>query len=211
MHLAWKTRAATLGIGFSLVLGACGSTTDAPPADAATPDQGSAPAASQAPPAESSPAGSEASPAASSPAGESDIGPLNTAVVVIGDERYEFTDVKCSIFTARYIQAGNFGGDPEVSIVLPPEGWESQGDTFGPPSVRVTIGDGLTGQMWVAGDNGSPVITPLKDGASSIDSYTVPDGRPVKATGTATFIDLAAHNNGKDAPSVAGTFEVTCP
>jgi hypothetical protein len=63
----------------------------------------------------------------------------------------------------------------------------------------------------VAGDDGSPVIRPLPEGASSIDSYTVPDGRPVKATGTATFIDLAAHNNGKDAPSVAGTFEVSCP
>jgi hypothetical protein len=80
-----------------------------------------------------------------------------------------------------------------------------------PCVIPVTIGDGLSGQQWVAGDDGSPVIRPLPEGASSIDSYTVSDGRPVKATGAATFVDPAAHNNGKDAPSVAGTFEISCP
>ena len=80
-----------------------------------------------------------------------------------------------------------------------------------PCDIQVTIGNGLSGQQWLAGDDGSPVIRPLPEGASSIDSYTVPDGRPVKATGTATSVDLAAHNNGKDAPSVAGSLEVPCP
>ena len=131
--------------------------------------------------------------------------------MTIGSERHEFTDVKCSIFKRQYIQAGNFGGDPEVSIVLPPEGWESQGDTFGPPSVQVTIGDAMTGTQWLAGDNGSPLLKPIPAGSSQIDSYTVPDTRPVKATGTATFIDVAALNSGREAAVETGTFEVSCP
>jgi hypothetical protein len=42
-------------------------------------------------------------------------------------------------------------------------------------------------------------------------SYTVPDGRPVSATGTARFIDFAALNRGEDTPSVGGSFQVNCP
>ena len=63
----------------------------------------------------------------------------------------------------------------------------------------------------MAQDNGSIAITPIPEGSSQVDSYTVPDGRPVTATGTATFIDLAAHNQGEAAPSVSGSFEVSCP
>jgi hypothetical protein len=196
---------ATIAIGLAFGLAACGAAetgstapegaTPAPDAPA-TQDPGTAPEASVAP---------DAPPPAEDP------GSLNTAVVTIGDERYEFTDVQCSIFAPRYIQAGNFGGDPEVSIVLPPDGWESEGDTYSPPSVRVQIGDEATGQRWVAGDDGFPRITPLPDGASQIDSYTVPEGRPVTATGTGTFVDLVAHNSGAEAPSVSGSFEVSCP
>lgn len=205
MYLRQKTRWVSIGVALALGLLACGgsssaSTTGASETIAAT---GSTDATAT--------AGSTETTSTTAPAATSDIGPLNTAVVTIGDDVYEFTGVQCSIFTAKYIQAGNFGDDPEVSIVLPPEGWESQGDTFGPPSVRVQVGDSPTGQLWVAGDDGSPAITPIPDGASTIDSYTVPDGRPVKATGTATFIDLTAHNSGQDAPSISGSFEVICP
>jgi hypothetical protein len=55
------------------------------------------------------------------------------------------------------------------------------------------------------------LLQPLPDGSSQIDSYTVPDGRPVTATGTATFIDVEAHNSGADAQPVSGSFEVSCP
>jgi hypothetical protein len=201
------TRFAASGL---LVIGlaACGGSEPDAAATAAPPSAG----ASQAPAASDAPADSEAPPASAEPATSADVGSLNTAVVIIGDERYEFTDVQCSIFAPRYIQAGNFGADPEVVIVLPPDGWESQGDTFSPPSVQVTIGDEFAGgNVWLAGDNGAPAITPIPEGSSRIDSYSVPDGRPVTATGTATFFDLAAHNRGEDAPSVGGTFEVTCP
>jgi len=197
-------RLTSIGIGVALVLSACGS--GASQAPEATPS--TATAASVAPDTSDSPDSPAATEAPTGP----DAGVLNTAVVTIGDQRYEFSDVQCSIFAPRYIQAGNFGADPEVQIVLPPEGWESQADTFSPPSVQVTIGDEFSGgQIWLAGDNGSPTITPIAAGSSQIDSYVVPDGRPVTATGTATFIDLAAHRLGEDAPSVSGTFEVSCP
>lgn len=48
----------------------------------------------------------------------------NTAVVTIGDERYEFTDLYCvNMFGA--FSATSVGGDPQVSISLPPEDWET--------------------------------------------------------------------------------------
>lgn len=197
------TRWATMGFVLAFGLAACGgSGSEAPATQGATspPDATAPPAEATAPP-----------DATSAPGADPDVGPLNVAVVTIGDERFEFSDVQCSIFAPRYIQAGNFGGDPEVSIVLPPEGWESEGDTYSPPSVRVKIGDDATGQRWIAGDDGTPVLTPIPGGASQVDSYTVPDGRPVTATGTATFIDAVAHNNGGDAPSVTGSFDVSCP
>lgn len=202
MYFRQKTRWAASGLALALGLVACGGSSS----DSTTGTSGTSETT-----ATTGSSGTTATTTTTAPAGNPDVGPLNTAVVTIGDEIYEFTGVQCSIFTEKYIQAGNFGADPEVSIVLPPEGWESEGDTFSPPSVRVTIGDESLGQHWVAGDDGSPAITPIPDGASTIDSYSVPDGRPVKATGTATFIDLTAHNNGQDAPSVSGSFEVICP
>ncbi len=135
---------------------------------------------------------------------------LKSAVVTIGPDRYEFTEVRCDIFAPRYIQAGNYGGDPEVIILLPPEGWESEGDTYGSPLVAVKIGDEATdGVHWVAGDDGW-FNDSHPAGKSQIDSYSVPDGRPVQATGTATFSDQAAILFGRASGTLTGSFEVTC-
>jgi hypothetical protein len=165
--------------------------------------------AATAAPATASSAGETAAPA---PSADSASGEMNTAVVIIGDDRYEFTGVRCDIFAPRYIQAGTYGEDPELVIVLPPEGWESQGDTYGPPSVHVAIGDPFAGGVeWVAGDDGNWFGAGRPDGASQIDSYTVPDGRPVTATGTATFSDRVALQQGGAAEPRTGSFEVTCP
>ncbi len=138
-----------------------------------------------------------------------EVGQLNTAVVTIGTERHEFSDVECSIFTAGYIQAGNYGADPEVVIVLPPPGWEAQGDVFSPPEVRVSLGSGMDEQVWFAGDQ-PPNGTSIPDGSTQLD-YSVPDGRPVTATGTGSFVDVQAILFGREWSSVAGSFEVTCP
>jgi hypothetical protein len=95
--------------------------------------------------------------------------------------------------------------------VLPPDGWESRGDVFSPPSVSVTVGSGADQTVWAAGDATAVTFQPGLEGLSKIDRYTVPDGRPVHATGTATFIDSTAVAFGRDAKPVTGTFEVTCP
>ncbi len=132
MNQLRMTRLAAFTAVLAIGLAACGgSATEAP----ATQGASAAPASSDGPAVPTADAPSTAAP---NPGG----GQLNTAVVTIGTERYEFSDVKCSIFTAGYIQAGNYGADPEVVIVLPPPGWEAQGDVFSPPSVQVTLGSG---------------------------------------------------------------------
>ncbi len=208
------TRLAAFTAVLAIGLAACGgSASDAP----ATQGASSAPPSSDAPAtqgASSGPLSSEGpaiptadapSSAAPNPGG----GQLNTAVVTIGTERYEFSNLRCDIFTAGYIQAGNYGGDPEVVIVLPPPGWEAQGDVFSPPSVQVSLGSGLDEQVWFAGDD-PPTVTSIPDGSTQLD-YSVPDGRPVTATGTGSFVDVQAINFGREWSSVAGSFEVTCP
>jgi len=193
------TRLPAIGTALALGFAACGgAATEEPTTGGAT----AAPAESRGP-AATSVAGEPTK--APNPAG----GPANTATVTIGSDRYDFTDVKCSILTTQYIQAGNYGGDPEVVIVLPPDGWEAQGDVFSPPEVTVTIGSGIDQQVWFAGDD-PQVVKPLPDGSTSLD-YNVPEGRPVTATGTGMFVDIAAANFGREWSSVAGSFEVSCP
>lgn len=187
------TRLAALGAVLAFGLGACGGTAPATPgaSSAAISSDGAA-----------VPTGDAPSTAAPNPGG----GALNTAVVTIGTERYEFSNVTCAIFTDRYIQALNYkegDPDPKVLIVLPPDGWEAQGDVFSPPEVRVTIGSGAGLQEWLATDQPR---TGIPDGSMQLD-YNVPDGRPVTATGTGTFVDVRV----VERTSVTGSFEVTCP
>ena len=198
------TRMAALTAVLAIGLAACGGpASDAP----ATENASSAPLSSESPaiPTADAPSTDAPSTAAPNPGG----GQQNTAVVTIGTERYEFSDIRCDIFTAGYIQAGNYGADPEVVIVLPPPGWEAQGDVFSPPSVQVSLGSGLDEQVWFAGDD-PPVVTSIPDGSTQLD-YNVPEGRPVTATGTGTFVDVQAINFGREWSGVAGSFEVTCP
>jgi hypothetical protein len=137
----------------------------------------------------------------------------NHATVVIGTETYEFSGIKCSILAPQYIQALSLYGDPQVTIVLPPTGWESQGDTYSPPQVEVKIGEEFQDGSadWIAGTSDS-IPDSLMPDTSRVDSYTVPDTsvRPVTATGTATFVDGAVVVTGGSAEPVSGTFEVTC-
>ena len=199
MNQIRMTRLAAISTALAGALAACGG---------AAPDAQESQGVGSVPTATSGSAAASEAPAATGgtpPEG----GPANSAVVTIGNDRYEFTNVKCSIFTAGYIQAGNYGEDPEVIIVLPPDGWEAQGDTFSPPQVQVQIGSDFDGMTWFAGDD-PPVVTPVADGTSQL-TYNVPEGRPVTATGTGTFIDVAAINFGRDWEPVTGSFEVSCP
>ncbi len=208
------TRSAAFTAVLTIGLAACGGSASDDPA---TQEASSAPLSSNDPAkqeASSPPRSSEgpAIPTADAPS-TADPNPgggqLNTAVVTIGTDRYEFSNLRCDILTAGYIQAGNYGADPEVVIVLPPPGWEAQGDVFSPPSVQVSIGSGLDEQVWFAGDD-PPTVTSIPDGSAQLD-YSVPDGRPVTATGTGSFVDVQAINFGREWSSVAGSFEVTCP
>jgi hypothetical protein len=189
------TRLGALGAVLAIVLAACGG------AAPATPGATSAPVSSDGAPVPTGDA--PPSTTAPNPGG----GQLNTAVVTIGADRYEFSNVKCSIFTAGYIQALTLDGDPGVVIVLPPPGWEAQGDVFSPPEVRVTIGSGAEQEEWLATDQ---TRARVPDGSMQLD-YNVPEGRPVTATGTGTFVDVWAADLGRELVSVDGSFVVPCP
>ena len=122
----------------------------------------------------------------------------NTAVVVIGDERYEFADLYC-VTIAGALGAESLGGNPQVNIDLPPQDWETSGSDWDPPSIRVQVDD--PEHDYKAGGNYTG-LSPDQSQVTSFDS----DGR--HATGTATFFDDVSH---ADPSSVTGTFEVTCP
>lgn len=167
---------------------------------------GQPPAAPATPAAPETPAGGEPA----NPDDPSGVGrDAKTAVVTIGGERYEFADLFC-VTIGGAIGAQSVGGDPRVDIDLPPMDWETSGEDWDPPSVRVIV-EGVG--TWIA----NPVHTALsgiEPGLSQVDSYS---SDRFHATGTATFMDAngwqAAQMGLQDEPPdpVAGTFEVTCP
>lgn len=167
------------------------------------------PASSQAPANSQAPAATSAAPA-EQPTGAPDNNPLsgfgkdsNTAVVVIGDQRYEFADLYC-VTLAGALGAESLGGDPKVDISLPPEGWETSGEDWDPPSVRIQ-GD----EPYMDLVAGNPADNRVTEEQSRVDSFSS-DGH--HATGTAIFFDQAGYLGAdQPPPSVSGTFEVTCP
>jgi hypothetical protein len=133
----------------------------------------------------------------------------NTAVVTVGDERYEFGNLYC-VTIGGAIGAVSTGGDPRVDIDLPPPDWETSGDDWDPPSVKVTVRDVGT---WIANpeDTALPNIEP---GLSQVDSFS---SDRFHATGTATFMEARGWQRvgmglADEPPDpISGTFEVTCP
>lgn len=132
----------------------------------------------------------------------------NTAVVTIGDQRYEFGNLYC-VTIGGALGAVSVGGDPQVDIDIPPMDWETSADGWDPPSVQVNLED----MNWIASpeDTALPNIEP---GLSQVDSFNT-DG--YHATGTATFMDSSAWQGfqfglqDEQPEPVQGTFEVTCP
>ena len=133
----------------------------------------------------------------------------NTAVVTIGDERYEFANLFC-VTIGGAIGAASTGGDPRVDIDLPPLDWETSSEDWDPPSVRVIV-DGVG--TWIA-DPEHTALPGIEPGLSQVDSY---NSDRFHATGSATFMDASGWQRvqmGLDVEPpdpVAGTFEVTCP
>lgn len=133
----------------------------------------------------------------------------NTAVVTIGDQRYEFGNLFC-VTIGGAIGAVSTGGDPRVDIDLPPMDWQTSGDDWGPPSVKVIVEDVGT---WIA-DPEDTALFNIEPGLSQVDSFS---SDRFHATGTATFMEASGWQGAQmgleDEPPdpVTGTFEVTCP
>ncbi len=125
----------------------------------------------------------------------------NSAVVVIGDQRYEFANLYC-VTLAGAMGASSVGGDPTVNIDLPPQDWETSGSDWDPPSIRIQEDD-----PYLDLQAGNVLDTRVTDEQSHVDTFNS-DGK--HATGTATFLDLATFMTDQSTPSVSGTFEVTC-
>jgi len=132
----------------------------------------------------------------------------NTAVVTIGDQRYEFGNLYC-VTLGGAMGAVSVGGEPTVDIDLPPMDWQTSGEDWDAPGVEVDEGD----LSWIA-DLGDTGLIRIEPGLSQVDSFNS-DG--YHATGTATFMEATAWNAvqlgiSEEAPEpVQGTFEVTCP
>ena len=210
----------------ALALTACGGGDDAGSDDPASPADEPATEPADEPagePAGDEPAGEPAAePAddAAAPADEpdtaNDAAPatglgMNTAVVTIGDQRYEFDVTPGSIqrcdpdfFGAFWVLGQNADGNG-IDMMIPPEGDPNFED-----APYVNVGDNTVDIEWVA--NPDREMAGVEPGESQVDSSAV-DGTYI--SGTATFVDLNAsyafQGGGGDEPQpITGTFEVLC-
>ena len=144
-------------------------------------------------------------------------GGANTAVVTIGDQRYDFSmsgglGRQCLKLFGFVGGAGSAadGSDIQLSIEVPPEDWESRRDDYGPPQIRVD--DEVNNRDWRAGGDIVEQDARLSEADSRVTDFT---NNGTSASGTAMFIDYTAFNvalaSGRDAPEpVPGTFEIDC-
>lgn len=115
------------------------------------------------------------------------------AVVTVGDERWEFADLYCvTMFGSPNVQT--LGGDVRLEISIPPDGWETSGEEWDPPSIWITADEpyfSYRSPTYDEGDNDTGVTVTANDGYS--------------ASGTAIF------GAGFEEEPVAGSFEFSCP
>jgi hypothetical protein len=170
----------------------------AAPAAPATPPAGGQQTAPTAP--TSAPAAPEA------PAGEP-----SSAVVTIGEERFQLSGLRC-VTLGGFVGVQTVAGPthPRIDIEIPPPDWETSTEDWDPPSVRVIASEGNT---WIANPEATALMN-IEPGLSQVDSFTS-DG--FHATGTATFMHAGQWQRSQagleDEPPVPiqGTFELTCP
>lgn len=136
-------------------------------------------------------------------AGGSGNAEAKTAVVTIGEERYEFTlNRGCRSLFGVLVGAGTStdGRDIVVNLQIPPEG----GIDGTAPSIKVD--DGAKDLDWRAGGDIIGEMAGVSAGDSQVDGYQN-DGK--RASGSATFLDFYAVMRGEIEP-VQGTFEFAC-
>jgi hypothetical protein len=196
-----------------VVLAACGGSGD----DATSPQQ-STQATTSDPAVSEVPNDGTQGVAVDPPADEKETAPgglgENRAVVVIGDEQFEFDMSATCISMGGAVGGTGWTADELVKLDLdiPPEDWETNPDGWSAPSIRVDDERSAdVNRDWRAGGE---VIANREDLAdiARVDSFSTDGGR---AFGTATFIDLMAYDlatvSGDPLPDpVTGTFDINC-
>lgn len=149
------------------------------------------------------PGGGQPSPATPGPGatatpGGGGLPAAGTAVVTIGDRRYEFEEVQCFV-VGPLLGAGNGDVVPHVEFTLPPQDWETSSENYSAPNVKVVLERNEAGrpEIWTADG--------VRGDGSQVDDFTRGDSR---ASGNATFVETTV--GVFDATPVRGTFELTC-
>jgi hypothetical protein len=135
----------------------------------------------------------------------------NTAVVTIGDLRYEFDVTPSAVyrcdpdFFGAFWALGKDADNNGIELMIPPEGDPNFEDA---PYLKVK--DQTLDTTWVATPDQE--IEGVEPGDSQIDSSSIDGGH---LSGTATFADQDAYfafqyANGEQPHPVTGTFEVLC-
>lgn len=130
--------------------------------------------------------------------------PPGTGTVAVGDTKYEFDlNILClSMAGAMGIAGQSSDGSPvSVNADFPPEGWESDGEDWDPPSLA--IDDDEMDARWVAGGD---VGSAYPEGSSVVSSFSS-DGR--LAVGEASFVNV--YTSGDNLEIQTGQFEFNCP
>jgi len=136
------------------------------------------------------------------------------AVVVIGDEQFEFKMSGVCLSMGGAVGGVGFTADGavKINIDIPPEDWETSADGWDAPSVRVTDErDNVDQPDWRAGGEVIAAYEDLLD-VARVETFSVEGSQ---ASGSATFVDLTAYffaaASGDPLPDLAtGTFEINC-
>ncbi|GBE23989.1 hypothetical protein BMS3Bbin02_00254 [bacterium BMS3Bbin02] len=195
-----------------LVLAACGGSGD----DTSSPGSTAAAVSNTEAPDETAPGTQEVAEDPGGDAKESVPGSLgeNRAIVVIGDEQFEFDMSATCISMGGAVGGVGWTADELVKLNLdiPPEDWETSPDGWSAPSIRVDDERGENADRdWRAGGEVVANYEDLRD-IARVDTFSTEGGR---AFGTATFIDLMAYRlavaSGDPLPDpVTGTFDINC-
>lgn len=138
------------------------------------------------------------------------------AVVIIGDDRYEFSMATETIGTTTFlgvcrelfglIQAEGHAsdGNATVGMMIPPVDWDSYEDErYDPPRIEVRIDDPYA--TWIADADWAAANG--VEGQSQVDVYQL-DG--LTAVGSATFLEQTAPFQVPPGEPVEGRFEIRC-
>jgi len=130
--------------------------------------------------------------------------PPGTGTVEVGDTKYEFDlNILCLSMAGAMGVAGQSADGSSVSVDadFPPEGWETDGEDWDPPSIA--IDDDEMDARWVAGGD---VGSMYPEGSSVVSSFSS-DGR--LAVGEASFVNV--YTSGDNLEVQTGQFEFNCP